>query len=424
MDHKDGFVVFSDYMGGTLAKKPEEDFPTGEINAQSFAEIYNLREDVADAMEDLQDRLGDPTNILEEKLSVLRARVFEDGSMTIYHAPENGALTTPIGPEEEGFARFTHFDIMWAQNGLPLFVEQPKFGAGEQECLVEIRITDQSEFYDYLGNDPAHARPHDMMKSGLFERFDRKRDFGAELMSIRSAVSDDGIMKVLLTVHVDDPDLFNVVAASAGRETGRDNDWSPENAAEAIFDAWCAANDSPSPDLIGIEFTDVRSPTPEDMAELDADHGSPFSFMTCKTLLLSFPYDLHGGTTMTRCQVTTATEDQMFVPKVSFDEGRSFRRIDASFASREDAIKRAMRDVSVASFEPTKDGLFRIILFAGMALFFVLARAAEKSLAGQPMVLAAALLVMMMFITLALQARTRIVKRGHERWMAENVGIV
>lgn len=70
--------------------------------------------------------------------------------------------------------------------------------------------------------------------------------------------------------QVNDPDLFTVAAARAGRAVGRNDDYVPENVADAHLEAFWGGNDSSSPMDMGFEILDWGP-----ASELEVDTPAP-----------------------------------------------------------------------------------------------------------------------------------------------------
>ena len=75
---------------------------------------------------------------------------------------------------------------------------------------------------------------------------------GARLLGAVPTPETDGF-SVVLTAEITEPRLFQTRVAEAAREAGRDRDWAPKDAAEAIFEGWFGANDTGSPADSGFE---------------------------------------------------------------------------------------------------------------------------------------------------------------------------
>lgn len=136
-----------------------------------------------------------------------------------------------------------------------LDVGPARFQAGPAAVTLEFSVCDRKEFKESFGVAPEDATAHEI--DWLFEPFS-VFPFG---VGDRKVTLVPGRKKLLVTIsaNIEDPALFNAEISEAGRLSGRDDDWSPKDAAEALSEAFFGANDTgPSVDY-GVEFIEARA---------------------------------------------------------------------------------------------------------------------------------------------------------------------
>lgn len=131
-------------------------------------------------------------------------------------------------------------------------VGAPRFAAGKHWCRVDISVTDPQAFAEWFAVAPEDVST-DNLTERLFSPFSITT-FGATLEEVLIERRSPENLTVLLGARIHDPRIFNESVADAGRVSGFESDWQPKDAGEAIFEAWCGLNDTPSPDGIGIQI--------------------------------------------------------------------------------------------------------------------------------------------------------------------------
>lgn len=206
--------------------------------------------DISDNYEKLEDVPRD---------RIMRARIFANG---IIHAfalagdPEDGTIKPGETPD-----LVRHPVEICTDFGL-----EPPFGSTEwepslrSECIVTLRIDDIETFEDHFGVHPSELSERKLRDQLVFPA--DSRPSGAKLIEIESSVEADRL-HLKIAVEITDPLLFQARASVAGRQSGRDKDWYPETASEAIYDFYVASNDSPIPLDCGYELLDWKAPGDE-----------------------------------------------------------------------------------------------------------------------------------------------------------------
>ncbi|MCE6958359.1 hypothetical protein LAZ40_04720 [Cereibacter sphaeroides] len=285
MRYKDGFILFAEDLPRQVAWAPDED-PV--LTVEGWFEAYSGFETHSAAREDAEDtararleavQRGDMQDTYESLDDVgrdtpMRARVHEDGTVDIYDcAPDHGDEPA-IGADEVPVFSLTPEQI-YRDFGIASPVKPPAFGPGLHRCRVILGSIDEDTFRDHFGVSSAHVTARLMSSLVFLPMIPAMDTIGAELKSIEvgphASVAHGEGLEVTLTVDVFAPRLFSNKVAEAGREAGRDGDWTPETAADAIFEGWFGANEVGSPVDMGFEIVTWSSPD-QDPAE-DAAPG-------------------------------------------------------------------------------------------------------------------------------------------------------
>ncbi|MEP3669361.1 MAG: hypothetical protein ABJN42_21800 [Roseibium sp.] len=292
MKFKDGFVqIMADMVPTQLGFAPNEPF---EVSASGWFDAYNAVEKYSQAHESVEDDAravfdavvaGDMDDDYEtlddvERDGIMRARVFEDGTVHLFdtnmdaHVAQHG--DAPNIQEGEDPTDVMSMARICDDFGVTPFFPKADFEAGEQKCQVRFHLIDEAEFREsFMDEDPEGDIETADLK-GFFQPA-TSEDLGGTLRSIDIAKGDMDVRgeqtwTATLTVDVTNPDLLLMKAAAAGRETGRDGDYVPENVGDAIFESWFGSNDTGSPVDFGLEIIDWG---PEAAPEQEPEDNGP-----------------------------------------------------------------------------------------------------------------------------------------------------
>lgn len=189
--------------------------------------------------------------------AIMRARVYEDGALATY-GRARGGMPVEIGADERPDAIYQVEDVFHPFDMTPPFAA-PMFEAGVHTCEIDVTVTDQDEFLEHFelpaGYDDNTVA--NQLEGRFIDPFE-ERDFGATLLEIRAAM-DGELLKVRITAEITEPRLLNQRVAYSARDCGHDDDYLPDTAADAIFQAWCGLNDTPSPADIGLQINTWRT---------------------------------------------------------------------------------------------------------------------------------------------------------------------
>lgn len=263
MKHKDGFMLMHADLPDQLAYAPDEEVLG--LDEDGWFEAYHAFETHSEAKEDALDTVwtkvaasgrGDIADDYETAEdvppeAVKRVRVFEDGTLALYACDPDHGEDPEISDRFEAPERLMTPEVAYEDFGMTPPVSEPVFSAGTHACRIQIRVSDPVAFAEDFG-----AGPEDISEAILRERvfvpaLDEAK-MGARLLGAVPTPETDGF-SVVLTAEITEPRLFQTRVAEAARETGRDRDWSPKDAAEAIFEGWFGANDTGSPADSGFE---------------------------------------------------------------------------------------------------------------------------------------------------------------------------
>jgi hypothetical protein len=292
MNYKDGFLtIMGDMVPTQLGYAPNE--PSG-VSASDWFESYCGCEKISEALTEIEDDaraifaaaeagdLGDDYDSLDdvERDGIMRARIFEDGTVHLYDTDSETHLSRygedpSIEKWEEPVDRMSMASIC-ADFGMDPFFPPAGFDAGEHKSIVRFSIIDDEEFRenflsDFSG-DGGVREIEEADLSGFFQPMSGG-DLGGTLKSVTigSGATDaqgNPTWIATLTVDVTNANLLVMKAAEAGRNSGRDSDYVPENVGDAIFESWFGSNDSASPVDYGLEIIEwgpeVEAPEQQD----------------------------------------------------------------------------------------------------------------------------------------------------------------
>lgn len=129
---------------------------------------------------------------------------------------------------------------------------------GPHSVTVTVYLTDMTELRESLGGDVTPER----LKAVLIAPFD-VGDIGATLTDVQvaDAGTDAGrragempIQTWTITADITDAALFERLIAERYARMWHDDEWSPANAEEAIYEAFLASNETASPADYGYEI--------------------------------------------------------------------------------------------------------------------------------------------------------------------------
>lgn len=270
MQFRDGFILTHADLPSQMAYAPSEETP--DFTADGWFEAYSGFDTREEAFEDVEDTArskfeafergdwGDVYNGLDDvpRDEVKRARVFENGTVALYDSGNPSDETCVIDADVEAPELVITAQRAYDDFGMSAPYEAATFSGGIHVCEVIMTITDAEAFEDAFGIRPDQTRAG-IFADEVFRQADVEGRLGADLFGIGSVPTQDGF-KVKLCVGVEEPDLFVMKAAALGRENGRDRDWTPVNAADAIFEVWFGSNDTGSPEDSGFNVVQVTDP--------------------------------------------------------------------------------------------------------------------------------------------------------------------
>lgn len=133
----------------------------------------------------------------------------------------------------------------------------PNYPNGAATVEFLLRVDDTDLIKESFGKHLKSLKGEDMVDSLLAPfSFD---PFGVGTPKIDLIISDS-IVVAQLTAEITDAALLHHKVSQAGRFAGRDSDWEPENAAEALYEAFLGANDASSILDYGFELSFARTP--------------------------------------------------------------------------------------------------------------------------------------------------------------------
>ncbi len=269
MKYADGFVLMKLAQAAGQASRtywpPQDSLSWGISDAfspEDWLEEYTASTDLSlliDEMREDNDLVttlrGDPKRYGQD-IAIMRARVYEDGSIALYGKARKG-IEAAIAADERP-CEILQVENIFAAHSMTPPVAPPNFEAGRHSCEIKIRITDRAEFLEHFGlpKDFDAETATRQLKMFLLEPFSAE-EFGARLEDVQVEVTKRKL-KISITAEITDARLFNQRISLAARQCGFDDDYVPETAGDAIFEAWCGCNESPSPDTMGLEIEDWR----------------------------------------------------------------------------------------------------------------------------------------------------------------------
>lgn len=148
--------------------------------------------------------------------------------------------------------------------GLPVDIEithldvgPARFEAGPAAVTLEFSICDRNEFKESFGVAPEEVTTREI--DWFFDAFSLS-PFGVNDRKV-TLVPGRKKLEVTISADIEDPALFNAEISKAGRFSGHDDDWSPQDGAEALYEAFFGANDTGSPVDYGVELVKSRAIT-------------------------------------------------------------------------------------------------------------------------------------------------------------------
>lgn len=142
-------------------------------------------------------------------------------------------------------------------NVTALDVGKPAFSAGTAHVEMNFQVDDRDEVQDSFDAAPEALTGH-AMADVLFMPF-MDGEIGVSARKVRVLPGKKKV-QVLISAEITDPCRFNALISEAGRQAGRDDDWSPSCAGEAIFEAFLGANDAAAILDYGLELMDETYP--------------------------------------------------------------------------------------------------------------------------------------------------------------------
>lgn len=258
MTHTDGFLLMSANAARDLTWEPDKEVP--EFSPQDWARSYAMfatREEADTNARETAEMTERDEGEAAPRDTPLRVRVFGNGAVAFYGCPAGHQGMARIGEEETPLFRLSRTEI-FRQFGIEPPVPEDAIAPGEHRCSVIVGHFDRDGFLDYFETSPEDVLP-EQLEIYVFPPCAGEEELGAVLIGIETFPHPRGA-EWRLTVRIDDPDTFLLKICEAGRDSGRGRDWVPENVAEAIFEGWCGANETPSPVDIGFSILESRAP--------------------------------------------------------------------------------------------------------------------------------------------------------------------
>jgi hypothetical protein len=139
----------------------------------------------------------------------------------------------------------------------------PAFPAGPQSMTIKMKITDRQEFASSFGAFPSKAKGENM--AAVFYPF-TKGDSGFDLTSINVKARGEDF-HLTISGMIRDPHLLLQTAALGGRCSGRDSDYVPKTADDAIFELFYGSNDASAAMDYGLEIEEWEEEKPKEPEE-------------------------------------------------------------------------------------------------------------------------------------------------------------
>jgi len=269
MQHVDRFLLFKSEPGfeRMLDVSPQEDFDFPDhITPDVWAEVYDAHQTAGAATMSAEDdaraifeacRAGDFADHYDRledvpMASIMRARIFSDGSVAAYTLSE-----APIGNDE--IPEFIlSLEDLHRDFGLALPFGEA-FETGIKHCDIVLRLYDDESFEEYFVSSFAEVTGKDL-KDELFLAAIAD-DLGAVLDNVDIVQRSDTEMTARLSVEVTNGMLFKMQSSVAARHSGHDSDFIPSSPAEAIYEAFLASNETAAPVDLGFEIQDWNDPS-------------------------------------------------------------------------------------------------------------------------------------------------------------------
>lgn len=273
---KDGFAITMAEMHPIqMAWAPNQ---PDDISPEAWIEAYNGHGRISDALSEAESdavsryaaaKAGDMSDEFDSiddvpRDEVWRARFFENGDLHLFdtapdHLSRFGEEAAIMAHEVPAF-EFTSARIC-ASFGMKPFFGEPDFAAGTHHCDIGISICNEEEFRATFLDPEGGAGSSDLTEADMTGIFGPASDnLPARLTSVtvldggETTATGNRLLVIRLSAQIDDPELFVMRAALAGRAAGRDSDYTPDSVEDAIFEAWFGGNDAGSPVDMGFEI--------------------------------------------------------------------------------------------------------------------------------------------------------------------------
>jgi len=135
---------------------------------------------------------------------------------------------------------------------LHLDVRPAEFSHGMAFADLTFDVADRDQVHESFGCYPEDMTDKAMAETLVFLFTNTPIGIEAPLVLV---LPGEKQIRVMASCLVKDPELFNTAVSVAGRESGRDDDWSPSCAGEAVFEAFLGANQSSAILDYGLELT-------------------------------------------------------------------------------------------------------------------------------------------------------------------------
>ena len=150
---------------------------------------------------------------------------------------------------------------------ISLDVGSPLFEAGMAHVEMTFSVIDDDEVFENFGAK-AQDLTGEAMADILFPPL-KSGPIGIDHHTIKVLPGTDTI-SVLISAYISDPALLNQIVSEAGRESGLDYEWSPQNAGAALFEVFLGSNDTGAIIDYGVELQAETHPSVEDQKWKDA----------------------------------------------------------------------------------------------------------------------------------------------------------
>jgi hypothetical protein len=150
---------------------------------------------------------------------------------------------------------------------ISLDVGSPLFEAGMAHVEMTFAVIDHEDIVENF-NAKAQDLTGEAMADILFPPL-KSGPIGIDHHTVKVLPGAETV-SVLISAYISDPVLLNDIVSEAGRNSGRDSDWSPETAGAALFEAFLGSNDTGSIIDYGIELQTEAHHSMEDPKWKDA----------------------------------------------------------------------------------------------------------------------------------------------------------